>query len=143
VLPWIDTVWFAVTGREALCRAAAFLNAAEVNHVGFHLLRPFREDNLLTLLAAVRESRLLRSVTFRWAPGMGAGRPGKPMLGLSTRFFDRLLGELPIGRHLTHFGSGLPLTSEHVECLRVAGVSAVAAWPPHWMHGLPPDVFRR
>jgi hypothetical protein len=65
------------------------------------------------------------------------------MLGLSIRFFDRLLGELPIGQHLTHFGSGLPLTPGHAECLRVAGVSAVPAWPPQWMHGVPPTGFRR
>jgi uncharacterized protein (TIGR02996 family) len=143
MLPWIDTLWFDVTGREALRSAASVLNAVEVNHVGFHLLRPFKEDNLLALLAEVRESRCLRTVTFRWSPGMGAGQLGKPMLGLTTCFFDRLLGEFPIGQHLTHFGSGLPLAPEHAERLRVAGVVPVPAWPPQWMHGLPPTGFRR
>lgn len=143
MLHWIDTARFEVTGCAAFRQAVAVVNSAQLNHICLHLRRPFREDSLLELLTEVRGSPLLRTLTFNWSPGMGAKRPGKPVLGLSDDFFTHLLKALPIGQHLTHLGSGLPLTLGHLECLRNAGVVPVPAWPPHWMHTLPPAVFRR
>jgi uncharacterized protein (TIGR02996 family) len=105
VLPWIDSMQFEITGREAFHQAALLLKYAEVNHVCFALRRPFREDNLLELLRSVQASPLLRT--------------------------------LPIGRHLTHLGSGLALTANHLECLRNAGVVPIIRLTAFWNRTLP------
>jgi hypothetical protein len=113
------------------------VNAAEVNHLSFHLRRPFREDNLLALLGEVRESSFLRTLTFHWPAGMGARQPDKPALGLSDHFLMTLLKNLPIARHLTHLASSLPLLPDHVERLRLTGVLLLVPSTPYWMHQPP------
>ena len=143
VLPWIDTVWFEVTGRDAFLRAAAVLTAGSLNHATLALRRPFRQDHLLDLLGGLVESPSLRTLTFRWAPGMGKHHGSSAILGLSSDFFTKVLRELPVGQHLTHFASSLTLTADQADVLRACSVEPVPIPSRHWMHRLTPVAFRR
>ncbi|HYT93946.1 MAG TPA: hypothetical protein VEL76_34825, partial [Gemmataceae bacterium] len=141
MLPWIDTVQFEVTGRQAFSRAVAVLTASACNHLCLVLRRPFREDNLLALLAAIPDSPCLRSLTFRWAPGMS--RPGPPpaVLALTGSFFV-CLRDLPVGRYLTHLGSSFLLTPSHIGVLHASGIETVLTPSRFWMHAQPATAFR-
>jgi hypothetical protein len=144
VLPWVDAVCLEVTGRDAFGRAVDLINAGPFHHVAFLLRQPFREDLILDNLAEVQESAVLRSLTIRWPPGL-ARRDREPaqkaVLALGGAFVARLL-DLPVARHLTHFGSGLGLPAGHAALVRATGIEPVAPGLSNWTHHLPPARFR-
>jgi uncharacterized protein (TIGR02996 family) len=144
VLPWMDSLLFEATGREAFGRLAELLAAGQFNHVTLALRRPFGEDNLLALLGAIREVPSLRTLSLCWPPGMARHGEGGVVPALSNDFFAHLVGRLPVGRHLTHLGSTWPLAPGQAGWLRAAGIAAVLTHgDPHWPHALPPASFRR
>jgi uncharacterized protein (TIGR02996 family) len=143
VLPWVDALFLEVTGKEAFGRAVDLANSGPFNHLALLLRQPFREGLILDNLAQVQESSTLRSLTFRWPPGLARHDPepgGKAVLAVGPTFFARLI-DLPLARHLTHFGSGLALPAEHVALLRATGVEPVAPCLCNWTHYLPPTRF--
>jgi hypothetical protein len=120
------------------------VNAGLFNHVAFLLRQPFREDLIVSQLAQVQESSALRSLTIRWPPGLARRDPEpgqKAVLAVGEAFVARLL-KLPVARHLTHFGSGLALPTEHVALLRAAGIKPVAPCLYNWTHHLQASQFR-
>jgi uncharacterized protein (TIGR02996 family) len=144
ILPWVDAVCMEVTGHEAFARAVDLANSGPFNHLAFHLRQPFREDLILHYLAQVEESSALRSLTFRWPPGLARRDPepgGKAVLAVGEGFVARLLG-LPVAQHLTHLASGLALPAGHAGLLPAAGIEPVVAWPCNWTHHLPPACFQ-
>jgi hypothetical protein len=95
-------------------------------------------------LAQVQEPFAIRSLTLRWPPGLARrdlGPGQKAVLAAREGFVARLL-DLPVARHLTHFGSGLALPAEHVALLRAARIEPVAPCPCNWTHDLPPARFQ-
>src|SRR5262245_57739459 len=97
---------------------------------------------LLARLAAAPEAPCLRTLTFRWAPGMGRRAGEGRVVNLPEDLLARLTA-LPVGRHLTHLGSSLALTEGQAAALRTAGVEPLLARDPHGPHTLPPAAFRR
>lgn len=142
MLPWIDSLHFEIPGRDALRWAMALLARANVNHVTLALRRPFPAELLLALLGEAPCSSLLRSLTFRWPPGMGLRTEQGPLVNLSESFFAQLV-RLPLCQHLTHLGSIFRLTEKQRAVLRAAGIEPVLAQHPHWPHTLIPSTFRR
>src|SRR4051794_34469593 len=102
--PWLDSARLEVPGRDALRWALGLLREAALNHATLDLRRPFPAEALFALLAAAPEAPCLRTLTFRWAPGMGRRAGEGRVVNLPEDFFARLT-ELPVGRHLTHLGS--------------------------------------
>ena len=144
VLPWVDAVCLEVTGCEAFARAVGLVNAGPFNHVAFLLRQPFREDLILDNLAEVQASSALRNLTIRWPPRLArhdSDTGKKAVLALGEAFVARLL-ELPVARHLTHFGSGLALPAGHAALLWAAGIEPVAPCPCNWTHHLPAACFQ-
>ena len=131
--PWIDSVHFEVPGREALRWAVALLPG--LNHVTLNLRRPFTAEAVLALLAEAPASPYLRTLTFRWAPGMGRRTEADHVVNLSEDFFARLL-RLPLTRHLTHLGSLFAFTSGQAIVLRQRSIEPILAHQPHWPHAL-------
>ncbi len=138
--PWIDSAHFEIPGREAL-RWALTLTPG-LNHVTLALRRPFPGELLLAFLHEAAVSPCLRTLTFRWAPGMGRRTNVRPFINLPTDFFARLI-KLPLCQHLTHLGSSFAFTEGQADVLRAADLEPVLALHPHWPHALPPDTFRR
>lgn len=138
--PWIDSAHFEVPGREAMRWTLSLIPG--LNHVTLALRRPFPGELLLTLLGEAPESPCLRTLTFRWAPGMGRRTKARPFVNLSEDFFARLV-HLPLSQHLTHLGSIFAFTEGQATALRAADLEPVLALHPHWPHTLPPAAFRR
>jgi uncharacterized protein (TIGR02996 family) len=140
-LPWLDTVVFEITGRDAFRNAVAVLAAGRFNHAGFALRRPFAEERLLSMLGEILESTCLRTLTLWLPPGMARRVRRQVVPAFGVAFFARLASELPVGRHLTHLGTGLALTTAQVQPLHAAGIEVVRATSPFWMHAVPPAWF--
>jgi uncharacterized protein (TIGR02996 family) len=143
IFPWTDSARLEVPGRDALRWALDLIAGAALNHATLDLRRPFPAEALRTLLAAAPEAPCLRTLTFRWSPGMGRLTGARALLALPDDFLARAVKELPLGRHLTHLGSSLPLTEAQARALRAAGAEPVLARAPHWPHALPPAAFGR
>jgi uncharacterized protein (TIGR02996 family) len=149
VLPWIDTLNFKVTGCQALRRAVDLLGHGEVNHVGLDLRWALREETLLDELARVPESTCLRSISIAWplrllVPAGGDGQEGSGRTpAVSVGFLRRLLGDCPLGRHLTHLASSWSFNEVQAETIRNLGVEPFQAEHSLWMHDVPPDCFRQ
>jgi uncharacterized protein (TIGR02996 family) len=147
VLPWIDTAFVDAWSTQGLERVVPLLNASTFNHVILEVRRPLPEEAILACLAKVRENACLRSLTLWWQTHfVGRERERARLEGpirLGDLFFARLRSGLPLGRHLTHFGSRQPLTESSVAALREGHIQLVPAWPWRWQHGLPPSVFAR
>jgi uncharacterized protein (TIGR02996 family) len=131
--PWIDDAHFEVPGREALRWAISLVPG--LNHVTLNLRRPFPSEVLLDLLGTAPACPCLRTLTIRWAPGMGRRTGEGPVVNLSQDFFSRLV-RLPLCRHLTHLGSLFNFSEGQASVLRAAGVEPVLARDPHWPHAL-------
>jgi uncharacterized protein (TIGR02996 family) len=140
MLPWIDTTHFEVPGREALRWALSL--APGRNHVTLALRRPFTAELLLALLAEAPAAPCLRTLTFRWPPGMGRRTREALSVNLPVEFFAQVVS-VPLARHLTHLGSIFPFTKGQRDVLRRAGVEPVLVRDRHWPHHLPPAAFRR
>jgi hypothetical protein len=70
-----------------------------------------------------------------------AGRPcRRPSFG--DGFLKRLLGELPLGRHLTHLACNPAWSPEQAALIRCHGVEPAHAGHELWMHDLPPAAFQ-
>jgi uncharacterized protein (TIGR02996 family) len=138
--PWIDSVHCEVPGRDALRWALSLL--AGHNHITLTLHRPFPADVLLALLGEALPEPCLRTLTFRWSPGMGRHTDQGGYVNLPTTFFSRLAA-LPLCRHLSHLGSTLQFTEEQAVVVRAASIEPMLVRHPHWPHLLAPTVFRR
>jgi uncharacterized protein (TIGR02996 family) len=144
VLPWIDTVVLVVTGRRTLQMGVQLLAQAQVNHLFLDLRASMSEEHLLNLLAEIPERACLRSLSFDWPLRLrraveAGGLSSTPVV--SEHFLERLLTQLPVGRHLTHLGSAPGFCLSQEEALTAHGVVAVDVQEQLWMHSLPPQVF--
>jgi len=147
VLPWVDTALFVLHGRGGAKRVADFMARSGVNHIHLDLRSQMGEDTLLQMLARLPESACLRSLGIHWPLAL-LGRPkgvGDPLLSeavVSERFLEGLLGELALGRYLTHLGTSRPFGVARTGVIRGCGVEPVHAQDRLWMHRLPPGAFR-
>jgi uncharacterized protein (TIGR02996 family) len=147
VLPWIDTALFVLHGRGGVQRVADLMARADVNHIHLDLRSQLGEDTLLEMLARLPESACLRSLSTHWPLAL-LGRPegvGDPLLSeavVGEGFLAALLGELPLGRHLTHLGTSRPFGVARTEVIRRFGIEPIHAQDRLWMHRLPPVAFR-
>ena len=138
--PWMDSALFEVPGREALRWALTL--AAGLNHMTLELRRPFPAELLLALLGEAADLPCLRTLTFRWAPGMGKRVDERPFINLSEDFFAQMV-KLPLCQHLTHLGSSFAFTEAQAAMLRAAGLERILARHPHWPHSVLPATLRR
>ena len=105
------------------------------------------EDSLLEGLTEIPESACLRTLSIYWPlallcrPTDDSEKPGV-VAAVSEGFLDSLLGELPLGRHLTHLASSHPFAAEQARVIRGFGVEPVHAQHSLWMHHEPPAVFQ-
>jgi uncharacterized protein (TIGR02996 family) len=134
-LPWIDTALFQVSGKRNLEHAAEVLSLSGMNHVHLDLRQSLRESRLLDLLAMIPEDRCLRTLSWDWPLGLLQHEEGEA-------FLVRLLGELPVGRHLTHLASSPAWSNGQASLIRSFGVEPVEASTKLWMHSRPASCFR-
>lgn len=142
MLPWIDTLHFEVPGRKALRWALVLLTQASVNHITMALRRPFPGELLLTLLGEAPCSPTLRTLTFRWSPGMGMRTEQGVYVGLPESFFAQLV-RLPLLHSLIHLGSIFHWREKQAGVLQTADIEPVLVRHPHWPHTLPPAALWR
>ena len=99
------------------------------------------------MLERLPESACLRSLSIHWPLAL-LGRPegvGDPLLSQATvseEFLAALLGEMPLGRHLTRLGTSRPFGVAQTGLIRGFCVEPVHAQDRLWMHRLPPVTFR-
>jgi uncharacterized protein (TIGR02996 family) len=147
VLPWIDTALFVVHGRRGMRSVADLMGHTSVNHLHLDLRSQMGEGTLLELLAGLPESACLRTLSIHWPmamlrrPGGGEERPLSEATA-GEAFLASLLGELPLGKHLTHLGTSRPFGVEQAQVIRGFGVVPVHAQDRLWMHRQPPSAFR-
>jgi uncharacterized protein (TIGR02996 family) len=147
-LPWVDTVLLAVCCRDGLRDAAGLLAAAGVNHAGLDLKQPFREAALLAELSRLPASPCLRTLSFelpyRMQRPSGVNDAGRPCRrpAFSDGFLRRLLGELPLSRHLTHVACNPGWSPEQEAHIRAHGVEPAHAGHELWTQDLPPAAFQ-
>ena len=147
ILPWIDTALFVLHGRGGARRVADLMARSGVNHLHLDLRSQLRETTLHEMLAKLPESGCLRTLTIHWPLALirrpeGEGERPSSVAAVSERFLCSLLGEMPLGRHLTHLGSSRPFGVGQSEVIRSFGVESVHASDRLWMHRLPSVVFR-
>jgi hypothetical protein len=146
VLPWVDTLLVVLQGKRGLLRVVHLLGAAQVNHLYLDLRRPMSESTLLEALGQIPQSVCLRTLSIDWPlPLMGwqeSGEEGpRAVPRASEAFLTRLLGQCPVGRHLTHLGSSASLSARQARLVRGLGVEPMDAQDRLWMHSLPPARF--
>jgi hypothetical protein len=127
--------------------AVGLLAQTEVNHVSLALKLPLPEAGLLDVLAELPESPCLRSFTFSWPLRLlrrvqEADEEPSCVPAVSADFLHRLLGECPLGRHLSHLGSSWPFDAAQAALIRRLGVEPADARHRLWMHALPAACFR-
>lgn len=141
VLPWIDSAHFDVYGFRALDQAVQFLDTGGLNHAALTLHRAFRPTYLLERLGQVRESSALRTLTLWWARPAGRRKRQEAesgaVSGPDERFLATLLGDLPLGRHLTHLSVGPNAAPRMMNLVRAQGIKPVSAWNLQWTRQLP------
>lgn len=147
VLPWIDTALFVLHGRGGFQRVAELMARSGVDHLHLDLRSQLGEDTLLEMLAMLPESGCLRSLSIHWPLALlhrpaGVGDPQLSEAAVGEGFLAALLGELALGRHLTHLGTSRPFGVEQTQAIRRFGVEPVHAQDRLWMHRLPPVAFR-
>ena len=147
VLPWIDTALFVVHGRRGMRSVADLMGRTSVNHLHLDLRSQMGEGTLLEMLGRLPESACLRTLSIHWPLAMlrrpeGGGDRPLSETTVSGAFLASLLGELPLGKHLTHLGTSRPFGVEQAQVIRHFGVVPVHAQPRLWMHSQPPSVFR-
>lgn len=148
VAGWIDTVLFVLHGRGEWRRVAGWLGRSQINHLHLDVRSQVREGTLLEILAQFPESPCLRSLSIHWPLGLlrrpdgdGEQRP-LSVATASKGFLAALLGELPLGRHLTHLGTSRPFGVGQTQVIRSACVESVLVQDRLWMHRRPPTVFQ-
>jgi uncharacterized protein (TIGR02996 family) len=141
LLPWVDALTFDITSKACLRQAIALLAGANVNHLHLELRQVLRESFLRETLAALPESRSLRSLGFTWPLGMLRPGVGGNIPAISTGFLSSLLGESSVGRHLSHLASSFPFGEAQVQVLREHGVEPVHARQWTWTHEVSPTFF--
>jgi uncharacterized protein (TIGR02996 family) len=144
MLPWVDALLLFVCCRQGLRQAFDLLAAAGVNHAGLGLKQGFREANLLAELSRLPESTCLRTLSFDLPYRMLCAATGGPRWrpAFSDGFLKRLLGELPLGRHLTHLAANPAWGPEQAALIRCHGVEPAHACHELWMHDLSPAAFK-
>jgi hypothetical protein len=144
----VDTALVAVCCRDGLRAAAGLLAAAGVNHAGLDLRQPIREAALLEALSRLPASPCLRTLSFelpyRMQRAAGANDAGRPCRrpAFSDGFLRRLLGELPLGRHLTHLAATPAWGPEQAALIRCHGVEPAHACHELWTEDRPPAAFK-
>lgn len=144
---WIDTALFVLHGRAGFRRVADFLGRSGVNHLHLDMRAQLREGSLLETLAGLPESACLRSLSIHWPLALlrrpdGDGERGLSIAAVREGFLAALLGELPVGRHLTHLGTSRPFGIGQARLVRALGVEPIDVQDRLWMHRLPPTAFR-
>ena len=149
ILGWIDTALFVLHGRAGFRRVTDFMGRSGVNHLHLDWRSQLREGTLLEMLAGLPESACLRSLSIHWPlallrrpDGDGDSERGLSVAAVSEGFLATLLGELPVGRHLTHLGTSRPFGTHQNQLVRDLGVEPVDVQDRLWMHRLPPTAFR-
>lgn len=144
---WIDTVLFILHGRREWQRMAGWLGRSQVNHLHLDVRSQVHEGTFLEMLSQVPESPCLRSLSIHWPLALlrrpdGNGKRPLSVATVSEEFLAALLGELPLGRRLTHLGTSRPFGVEQTQVIRNLGVEPVLAQERLWMHRRPPPVFQ-
>jgi hypothetical protein len=146
ILPWTDTALLVLHGRAGFQRVAHFLTRCPVNHLHLDLRTQLGERALLEVLAELPQSACLRTLSIHWPLGLArrvaGGEPTPPTAAVSAGFLAALLGELPLGRRLSHLASSRPLGGEQVRVIRRSGVEPVHFEDRLWMHQQRPLVFK-
>ena len=146
-LGWIDTALFVLHGRAGFRRVADFLGRSGVNHLYLDMRAQLREGGLLEMLGGLPEAPCLRSLSIHWPLALirrpdGDGDRGPSVAAVSEGFLAALLGDLAVGRHLTHLGTSRPFGSGQLQLVRGLGVEPVVVQDRLWMHRLTPTAFR-